>query len=88
MIADAPQLYVPDKLAVIADHELGAPKEIFPPEVTQLDKITSEVTTSRQITDVNTLLHVNRTSFVENNERIGISLSLQYFVHLLSYIFP
>ena len=41
MIADAPQLYVPDTIAVIADHELGQLEEIFPPEVTQLDKKTS-----------------------------------------------
>ena len=84
MIADEPQLYVPDTIAVIADHELGALEEIFPPEVTHLDRITSEVTAPRQITDVNTLLHVNRASFGENNEHIDISLSLQYFVHLLS----
>jgi len=70
--------------AVIADHELSALEEIFPPEVTQLDKITSEVTTSRQITDVNIMFHVNRASFDENKEHISISLSLRYFVHLLS----
>jgi hypothetical protein len=72
VIADAPQLYAPDKIAVIADHELGALEEIFPPEVTQLDKITSEVIALRQITDLNTLLHVNRASIRENNEHIDI----------------
>jgi len=41
VVAYAPQLYVPDKIAVIADHELGQLEEIFPPEVTQLDKKTS-----------------------------------------------
>ena len=84
MIADAPQLYVPDKIAVNADHELRALEEIFPPEVKQLDEITSEVTAFHQITDVNTQLYVNRASFGEKNEHSGTSLSLQYFVHLLS----
>lgn len=60
--ADAPQLYVPDKIDVIAGHELRALEEMLPPEVTKLVKFTSEVTASRQITDVNTLLHVNRAS--------------------------
>jgi hypothetical protein len=73
LIADAPQLYVPDKITVIADHELGALEEIFPPEVTQLDKITSEVTAPRQITDVNALLHVNGASSGENNDHSGTS---------------
>lgn len=59
---DAPQLYVPDKIDVIAGHELRALEEMLPHEVTQLDKFTSEVRAPRQITDVNTLLHVNRSS--------------------------
>lgn len=62
MIADAPQLYVPDKIDVIAGHELRELEEMLPPEVTHLDKFTSDVTAPRQITDVNTLLHVNRAS--------------------------
>jgi len=56
LIADAPELYVLDKTAVVVGHELRAP------EVTRLDKVTSEVSAPRQITDVNTLLHVNRVS--------------------------
>jgi hypothetical protein len=56
LIADAPQLYVMDKTAVIAGHELRAP------EVTRLDKLTSEVSASSQITDVNSLLRVNQAS--------------------------
>ena len=39
VIADAPQLNVPDKIAVIADHEFGPLEEMFPPEVKQLYKI-------------------------------------------------
>ena len=56
LITDAPQVYVLEKTAVIAGHELRAP------EVTWLDKLTSEVSAPSQITDVNSLLHVNRAS--------------------------
>jgi hypothetical protein len=78
LIADAPQLYVPDKTAVTAGHELRAQEEIIPSEVTQLDKVTTEVTAPRQIIDVSTLLHVNRASLRPNNDRTG---KLQHCVH-------
>jgi hypothetical protein len=58
VIVDAPQLYSPYKIAVIADHELGALEEYFRLKSHSLIKITSEVTAPRQVTDVNTLLHV------------------------------
>jgi len=50
------------QIAVIVGHELQALEGMTPPEVTQLDKVTSEVTAPLQITDVNTLLHANRVS--------------------------
>jgi len=62
LIADAPQLYIPDKTAVTAGHELAALEEIIPLEVMRLDKVTPEVTAPCQITDVSTLLQVNRAS--------------------------
>jgi hypothetical protein len=64
VIADALQPYASDKIAVIAGHELRALEEIIPPEVMRLDKVkfTSEVTAPHHITDVITLLHVNRAS--------------------------
>ena len=55
---DAPRLYVPDKSAVIAGHELQALEEMVPSEIVRLD----EVTAPRQITDVNSLFHANRDS--------------------------
>lgn len=61
MITDAPQQHVLDKTAVIVGHELRTLEEV-PLEVQWLDKVTSEVTAPRQITNVNTLLHINRVS--------------------------
>ena len=59
---NVPQLYVPDKIAVIASHELQALEEMMPPEIVRLDAVTSGVAAPRQIYDVDSLLHVNRFS--------------------------
>ena len=59
---DAPRSYVSDKIAVIAGHELQALEEMIPSEIMRVDAVTWEVTAPRQITDVNSLLHVNRVS--------------------------
>ena len=56
---NVPQLYVPDKIAVIAGHELQALEEMMPSEIVRLDAVTSGVAAPRQITNVNSLLHVN-----------------------------
>lgn len=61
VIADAPQQYMPDKTAVIVGHELRALEEV-PLEVQWLDKVKSDVTAPRQITDANTQLHVKQAS--------------------------
>jgi hypothetical protein len=50
---DAPRLYVPDKIALKAGHELQEPEETKPSEITRLDEVTSEVMAACQITDVN-----------------------------------
>jgi hypothetical protein len=59
---NAPRLYIPDKIAVIAGHELQALEEMVPLEIGQLDAVASKVAAPRQIPDVNSLLHVNRFS--------------------------
>jgi hypothetical protein len=51
---------MPDKIAVIAGHELQLLEEMIPSEVMQLDEITLEIMSPRQIIDVNLLLHVNQ----------------------------
>ena len=55
-------IVVPDKIAVIAGHELQALEEIVPSEIMRLGAVTTGVTASRQITYVNSLLHLNRAS--------------------------
>jgi hypothetical protein len=57
---DAPQLYAPDKVAVLTGHETKALEEMIPPEVARLDWVTSVVTAPRYIPDVNTQVHVRR----------------------------
>jgi hypothetical protein len=55
-------IVVPNKIAVIAGHELQALEEIVPSEIMRLGAVTTGVTASRQITYVNSLLHLNRAS--------------------------
>lgn len=54
--------YMPDKIAVIAGHELQLLEEMITSEVMRLDEITLEIMSPRQIIDVNLLLHVNQAS--------------------------
>jgi hypothetical protein len=53
---------MPDKIAVIAGHELQLLEEMITSEVMRLDEITLEIMSPRQIIDVNLLLHVNQAS--------------------------
>jgi hypothetical protein len=55
---------VPDKIAVIAGHKLRLLEEMIPLEIMQLDEITSEVMSHRQVIDVNSLLNVNQASLL------------------------
>ena len=67
---NVPLLYVPDKIDVLASHELQALEEMMPPELVRLDAVTSGVAARRQINDVDSLLHVKR-FYVENNDCTG-----------------
>jgi hypothetical protein len=54
---DATRMYVPDKIAVIASHELQTLGEMLPAEIGRLDEIQPH-----QVVDVNSPLHVSRAS--------------------------
>lgn len=56
--------YVPNKIAVIVGHELQALGEMMPSEIMRLEEIKSEDTSPHQVTDVNSLLHVNQASLL------------------------
>jgi hypothetical protein len=60
---DTTRLYVPDRVAVIASHELQTLKESIPPEVAQLDYIEKQVAIPHQELDVDSFRSTTRTQY-------------------------
>jgi hypothetical protein len=60
---DAPHLYVPDKVTVIADHERKLLEEIItPPDVARLDEVVSKLNVPHQVADIGSLFHAHAAS--------------------------
>ena len=53
---DPTKLYVPDQVAIVANHELQALEEAIPPEIAQLDDVRSRVAIPRRIIEMVSLL--------------------------------
>lgn len=51
-----PTFYTPDKVGIIADHELNILQETVPSAAVQIDDLMSKITTSHVTADVNTML--------------------------------
>jgi hypothetical protein len=56
---DAPQLYVPEKVTVVADHELQLLEEAVPPDGKRLDEVVFKLKVPHQVADIGSLLHVH-----------------------------
>ena len=75
----APTLHLPDNIPVVSDFELKQLREIPPLATRQLDDIHDRVTASMQIYDVESLLHSQQTSRLQEkrtNHLIIITTSL------------
>jgi hypothetical protein len=75
----APTLHLPDNITVVTDFELQQLREIPPLATRQLDDIHDQVTASMQTYDVESLLHPQQTSQLQEkrtNHLIIISTSL------------
>ena len=59
---EATHPYVPDKINLMAPHELQAIEKTMPSEVEQLDEIQSQVTAPHRMNDIGPHLHFSRTS--------------------------
>jgi hypothetical protein len=60
--ADAPRMYVAEKITVVAGQGLQIIEESIAADVRRLDEIASEVTAPHQVADINSLLHVSMAS--------------------------
>jgi len=58
----ATHLYVPDKINIMAPHELQAIEKTMPSEVEQVVEIQFQVTAPHRMNDIGPLLHFSRTS--------------------------
>jgi len=75
----APTLHLPDNIPVVSDFELKQLREIPPLATRQLDDIHDRVTASMQTYDVESLLHSQQTSLLQEkrtNHLIIITTSL------------
>jgi hypothetical protein len=65
---DTTRFHIPDKISVIADHEIPLIKEITPGEVARLDHIKSKVMVPSQTFDVNSLNHINQATLRQGRQ--------------------
>ena len=55
-------LYVPDQLSIVANHEIPLIQETSPQEVARLDEVKSKVVMPSQSFDIDSLFHIRQTS--------------------------
>jgi hypothetical protein len=81
---DAPRLYLPDKVPVVASQEVSRIEAAMPPEATDLDYVKARLVTPRQSFDVDTLLHVHQKSVHEARESYWIRLAT--IINCISFV--
>ena len=59
---DIPLLHLPEKLAIVAKHELPQILKAAPPEIQELVNIRARLATAHHSYDVDTLFHVQKTT--------------------------
>jgi hypothetical protein len=65
---DTTLFHIPDKISVIADHEIPLIKEITPAEVAPLDNIKTKVMVPSQSFAVNSLHHINQAALRQGRQ--------------------
>jgi hypothetical protein len=78
-----PTFYVPDKVGIIADHELSILQEAVPSAAAQIDNLISNITTPHVTNDVNTMLHVHHTLAQRKQGSSWYIISLEIFGTLI-----
>jgi hypothetical protein len=79
------QLYVPDRLSIVADHEIPLIQEASPEEAARLDELKSNVMMPSQNINTDTLFHIRQASLRQEHQtywHIIISITV-YIVTIL-----
>ena len=64
-------IYIPDKINVVANHEISPLEQISPDAVAQLVEIRSKTMVSSSSCEVDTIFHINKHPYVSSNARAG-----------------
>jgi hypothetical protein len=59
---DAPTVYVPDRLPVLSAHEFPRVEAALASEVNELDQLKDHLAVAQNYVDVNTLVHIQKTT--------------------------
>ena len=61
-------IYIPDKISIVADHEIPLIKELLPAEVKQLEDVKSKVMVPSQSFDVDSLFHIKQATMHQTHQ--------------------
>ena len=86
------RFYIPDKSSIVAEHEVKLLEEATPETVQQLDKLRSQLTKSQLTFDLDSLLHIPRTSLRQERRThwhflLAIILSSVFILVILLLLF-
>jgi len=61
---DSPKFYLPDNISIVTSDEIQQPKDISPTDIQKLHDMHTKVATLQQTFDVDSLLHIHRTTML------------------------
>jgi hypothetical protein len=73
---EAPVFYVPDKVGIVAEHELLTLADAVPPAVAQIDKLMTVVSSPHMAGDVSTMMQFHHLLTERNQQRNWYTISL------------
>jgi len=91
---DLPKFYLPDKVPITTDHEVHQLQDIIPSDAKKLDNLTSQITARRKTFDVDSLIHIHKTSLQQERHVLAHTYYLHhmcrqtYNIPLFPYSFP
>jgi len=59
---DTPKFYLPDNITIVTNDEIQQLKDVSPADIQRLHDVHTKVTTLQQTSDVDSLLHIHRTT--------------------------
>ena len=88
---DFPRIYLPDNIPVATEHEIQQLQGLTPKAVQQLGEISSKVTAPQHTFELDSLLHIHRTSLLQDRRTnwfitISTSLCALLFLSIICYL--